>query len=174
MTEISNTKGKYYINEIGEVYSCKYGKIKKLRPSNSRGYLVVSLTVDGVKRGMFVHRLVALQFIPNPNLYPVVNHKNGIKNDNRLENLEWSTQSMNTKHAYAIKKAKAYWKGKTGKHHCCTRKVGCSYEINGETIKTFDGMKSAGESVGVCKSAIWLAIKRQNKSGGLYWRRLDA
>ena len=47
-----------------------------------------------------VHRLVALYFLENPNKYPDINHKNGIKDDNRAENLEWCSKSMNMRHAY--------------------------------------------------------------------------
>jgi hypothetical protein len=59
----------------------------------------VYISKKGVRRAFSIHRLLAEHFIPNPNNYPEVNHKNGIKTDNRLENLEWCTHSYNCKHA---------------------------------------------------------------------------
>jgi hypothetical protein len=59
------------------------------------GYLQLHLDNQSV----LVHRLIAMAFIPNPNNYPEVNHKNGIKVDDRPENLEWCTRSENMKHA---------------------------------------------------------------------------
>lgn len=67
------------------------------------GYLKVQLTKDGVRNKFFVHRLVALNFIPNPENKPEVNHKEGNKKDNRVELLEWNTTSENQIHAIANK-----------------------------------------------------------------------
>lgn len=67
---------------------------------NRLGYKEVALSKNGKTKTFLLHRLIALHFVENPNNYPCVNHKNGIKCDNRIENLEWCTRSYNTKHAY--------------------------------------------------------------------------
>jgi hypothetical protein len=68
-----------------------------LRPTiNKEGYATLRIG----KKNMRVHRLVAMHFIPNPKNKPEVNHKNGIKNDNRKSNLCWATPSENVLHAY--------------------------------------------------------------------------
>jgi hypothetical protein len=66
------------------------------------GYFKISIQTKGFRKFVGVHRLVAKAFIPNPENLPFVNHKNGVKTDNRLENLEWCTASYNTQHAYDL------------------------------------------------------------------------
>lgn len=66
---------------------------------DSFGYLRTSLAKNGVNRTVKVHRIVAETFIPNPNNLPQVNHIDGNKQNNRVGNLEWCTQSQNMKHA---------------------------------------------------------------------------
>ena len=72
---------------------------RKTKGSKSNGYFVVNLNKDKKNKSFRVHRLVASAFIPNPENKPFVNHKNGIKIDNRIENLEWCTPKENTSHA---------------------------------------------------------------------------
>lgn len=75
--------------------------IMKQRITNN-GYCMVSFCIDGKNKYLTVHRLVGKTFIPNPENKATINHKNGIKTDNRVENLEWNTCSENLKHAYRI------------------------------------------------------------------------
>jgi len=102
----------YLINEKGEIFTTittKYKKletpiIKKSYPNKNNGYIQIILTntPKGYKpKCFYVHRLVAEHFIPNPNNYNEVNHKNKIRNDNRVENLEWCTKKQNNEHKFS-------------------------------------------------------------------------
>lgn len=74
--------------------------MKMKQTTNCNGYNLVSLRKDGVTKMLRVHRLVLLSFVGCDNARPFVNHKDGVKNNNSLLNLEWATRSENTKHAY--------------------------------------------------------------------------
>lgn len=87
----------YMVYENGDIMG-KRNKILKPR-DNGEGYNAVVLYIGDSIKNMKVHRLVAICYIENPLNKPQVNHKNGIKKDNRVENLEWATQSENIRHA---------------------------------------------------------------------------
>src|SRR4051812_18548090 len=81
-------------------YVSQKGSFKRLG-LNDRGYNTAKLYKDGQQKGYVVHRLVAVTYLPNPENKLEVNHKNGIKTDNRLVNLEWATSKENHEHGFA-------------------------------------------------------------------------
>lgn len=90
----------YEVSNLGRVRRTANGRVRKL--SIDDGYLVVKLCNGPLEQRFFVHRLVALAFIANPDNKPEVNHVNGEKTNNRADLLEWSTTQENIDHARRI------------------------------------------------------------------------
>ena len=93
------------INSIGRSHTCKGGAITPV--IDRAGYWTVNITIGGLRSTRYVHRLVAQTYLDNPENKPFVNHKNGIKLDNRVENLEWVTSKENYLHAVTTGLCKA-------------------------------------------------------------------
>jgi len=104
--DLKNYEQSYQISAQGRVFSKRrldgnriiYGR--ELVPRITKdGYMKVTLCKDGIQKSYFIHRLVALNFLSNPNNFPQVNHKDGNKYNNDVSNLEWCTKRENQNHA---------------------------------------------------------------------------
>ena len=103
--DIKGYEGKYKISSYGKVKSLKHKDEKLLKPSYDKdGYKQVILCNNGKGKKWFIHRLVAIHFLPNPNNLPQVNHKDEDKANNVVENLEWCTCKYNINYGTAKNK----------------------------------------------------------------------
>ena len=140
----------YDVTESGIVVNAKTGKVLHQYKS-THGYLRVALCENGKQKRVFVHRLVAMKYIPNPHNLPQVNHKNGVKTDNRVENLEWCTASENQQHRrYVLKSG--------------NRRV---KRIETDTI--YDSIKQAAEDNSSHIPNIVRACANNSTAGGFHW-----
>lgn len=122
----------YQIDTNGIVYN-KNGTIKKTRIRKDNGYEdTVLVNKDGNLCCRKVHRLVAIQFIPNPDNLPEVNHKDGNRTNNNVDNLEWCTPKYNTLHSVKVLK-----------HGTMKKIIGIDIDTN-EIIYRFDSLADAG------------------------------
>lgn len=148
----------YEVNNLGEIRHKKRQHILKPR-ANKGGYQYVSFKIDGKAKNFAVHRIVANAFIPNPNGYTEVNHKDYNRMNNCVENLEWVNSSQNKRHAY-LKEDNKITRGKQVNQ----------YDKNGNFIKTFDTISLAAQAMNCCVSAISnCCLGRTKTSQGFRW-----
>lgn len=157
---IEGFEGVYSVSTDGIVYSYKSGTRRALSPGiRKNGYAAVQLYRQGLKMQPFVHRLVAETFIPNPNKLPQVNHINGDKLDNRVENLEWCTAFDNTMHAAV-----------SGLRN--NDKAVLQYDLNGRLLNEYTSLKEAQIAVGHPNSnGICCCLTKSGKTAyGYVWK----
>lgn len=93
----------YSVSNYGRVRNDNTNKVFEGKKQNT-GYIDIVLCHNGVRKHFLVHRLVATAFVPNPNNYPIVNHKDENKTNNNIGNLEWCDKSYNAKYGNATAK----------------------------------------------------------------------
>jgi hypothetical protein len=161
----------YALAKTGELLSLRYlnsNKLKILKPLKSSKYMEYAI---GKSYHKTIHRLLAETFIPNPDNKPCVNHIDGNKLNNTVDNLEWCTYSENHLHAYKNNLMKAPWKNKKGKDFPLSKKVD-QYDKKGNFIRTWDSIADVERELKLESSSISLCCRNISyKSVGNYvWK----
>ena len=165
--QIDGFENLYLISSLGRVYSIRNRKFIA-QYKNRYGYLKCSLKKEGKNKSVFVHRLVATAFISNPNNKPEVNHKNGIKTDNSLNNLEWCSRLENVRHSWKLGLSKH-----TEKLRICCIKAHEIPVICIENGSIFDSLAKASDFVGVSRSLMTICCRdNKRKANGFHFRKL--
>ena len=160
--DIEGYEGKYQASNLGNVRSLNYrktGELKLLKQSaDKKGYKRVRLYKNGKGKTHRVHRLVAIAFLPNPNNYKEVNHKDECKSNNNMNNLEWCTREYNINYGTAMKRSSENHKGekhpnygKKGKDNPTSKPI-LMYDKEGNFIRRFDCIRDAKEYFGKARN----------------------
>lgn len=161
----------YLISSNGKCFSLKTNKLLKVQ-QYSNEYLFYSFKINGVQHTRSVHHLLGIAFIPNPENKPTVNHKNHIRTDNRLENLEWATYP---------EQCDEIWKERASKARRTEKNINISinnfriasdknkkptyqYSLDGELVGVYSSVKDAAEAVGAFPQNISQCIKGKTKT----------
>ncbi|HEM9258124.1 TPA: HNH endonuclease [Streptococcus agalactiae] len=168
--DIPIVKGYYQVSNLGRVRSIgrtvnakqrtRKTKGRILKQSLSSGYAIVTLSVNGLRKSIRVHRLVAEAFIPNPINKRTINHIDENKLNNRVDNLEWATDKENANHG-----------NRTTKSSLGRCKPVEQFTLEGEFINTFDSIKSASMKTGISSQRTTAtAMGHQKQTHGYKWR----
>ena len=162
MWKVLRRNENYCVNELGEVLSIRRKKV--LSPKkNWDGYLRIQLWSNGSCEYVSIHRLVAEEFVPNPNGYDVVNHIDGDKSNNSADNLEWCTQQENIQHA---------WRNGLSKRRLNSKlsKAVWQCDSEGTLIRLFPSTMEVERELGIKHTNISYAVKHKSFAGGYKWK----
>lgn len=163
--DIEGYEGLYQVSNTGRVRSLDHyikqrnnsvqlhkGRLLSIWQDNI-GYSIVSLSKYNKCKRKKVHRLVAEAFIPNPENKPEVNHKDGNKTNNQVNNLEWCTREENMQHAVKTGLYRPYWIGKQGWESSTGRPVKQIDIKTGEVINIYGSMEEAARKINLTSAA---------------------
>lgn len=146
--------GAYIIEPDGRLFSVRRGRF--VRPSKDRyGYLCYTISIGGVRKTLKAHRLVAQAYIPNPEAKATVNHINGVRDDNRVENLEWATakeqmHDTRTRAAYLKRASETDYRAMSEKRNFGRKRT--RIYLGNDFIGEYPSLREAAASAGVCYS----------------------
>jgi len=144
----------YFISKDG-VITNKHGRIMKQYKNEKFKYYCVGLKTNKKQKTVYVHRMVAETYVPNPEKKEFINHKDGNKFNNNAENLEWVTRAENVQHSYdlGLKVYKPlHYKGKFGSEHNRSIKITCDGII-------YNGLSEASRLTGIPIGTIHYSLK---------------
>lgn len=158
--DIKDYENLYQVSNLGKIRSIGYNKEKILKTFKDRKYLSVNLYKNKKHKKHRVHRLVAQAFVLNPNNYPIINHIDENKHNNNANNLEWCDIKYNNNY------------GSRGNKISETKsKIICQYDLDGNLITKWKGIKSINIGVKINPSDISKCCNNKQKtSKGFIWK----
>lgn len=166
--DIPGYEGLYQISNLGKVYSKKRNKLLVI-VKNDKGYCYVQLYKNGKSNLFRLHRIVAKTFIPNPKNLPEVNHLDGNKENNCVNNLEWCTHIDNMRHGF---KNNLIPIKKPNEPASVCKKV-YQYDLNNNLLNIFKSVRDASRLTGINFQNISRYCLKQRKCKNYIWKYAD-
>lgn len=158
MKDIEGYEGLYAVTEDGHVWSYRKNRFLSDRPT-AQGYHRVVLCKDGKQTHKYIHQIVASTYIPNPNGYTIINHKDENPGNNCVDNLEWCDQKYNINYGTRTERVAA----KLSKSIYCV-----------ELDRVFKSQKEAAKELDICQSGISFVLTGKMQTyKGYHWKYVN-